>query len=158
MKELLVAVEDLGVAAYLSLNGYKVIGKKAKQLMFEVNREGLDDLHRLKFDYLSSQYHDFDAKLMSLKKIGDYTRLAVFWQSKELVREIDDLGASAYLNMNGFKVIGKKGKVVFFEVSEQDDGEFERMKYDYLSSPYHDFDAKLMSLKKLGDYMPKDRT
>ena len=43
MKELLVAVEDLGVAAYLSLNGYKVIGKKAKQLMFEVNREGLDD-------------------------------------------------------------------------------------------------------------------
>lgn len=71
---------------------------------------------------------------------------------------VEDLGAAAYLNLHGFKVVGKRSRAVFFETSREGEDEFNRTKFEYLSSAYHDFDAKLMSLKKLGDYMPdKDR-
>ena len=151
-KDFYMTVDDLGAAAYLSLHGFKVVGKRSKQILFESIRGGFDEFNRTKFDYLSSQYHDFDAKLMSLKKLGDYYPKI---QNQENVFEVEDLGSAAYLNMNGFKIIGKRGKQVYFEVSKGDEQEFNRHKYDYLASPYHDFDSKLMSLKKLGDYLPQ---
>lgn len=150
MKKEILSVDDLGAAAYLNLNGFRVVGKRSRQVFFESQKDSIDEFNRIKFDYLSSSYHDFDAKLMSLKKLGDYVPPSC----DGLLAEVDDLGAAAYLNMNGFKVIGKKGKFVFFELALNDKEEFNQMKYDYLSSPYHDFDSKLMSLKKLGDYMP----
>lgn len=150
MSNLYMSVEDLGAAAYLNLHGFRVVGKRSRHVFFEASHETQDEFNRTKFEYLSSPYHDFDAKLMSLKKLGEYHPKL----HGENIFDVDDLGSSAYLNMNGFKIIGKKGKLVFFEVNAGDEQEFNKMKYDYLSSPYHDFDAKLMSLKKLGDYMP----
>ena len=69
-------------------------------------------------------------------------------------RELNDLGAGAYLMMHGYKVIGRKGKAIVFEVEDSGIKEFEDRKMEYLRSEFHRFDACLMSLKKIGEYMP----
>lgn len=69
-------------------------------------------------------------------------------------KSVLDLGAAAYLMMHAYKVIGKKGKAVYFEVDEDSEDEFDKLVIDYLSSEFHRFDSCLMSLKKTGEYMP----
>ena len=69
-------------------------------------------------------------------------------------RNVTDLGIAAYVLMHGFKVIGKQGRSVYFEMEESEVDSFERLSLDYLSSDYHRFDSCLMSIKKIGEYMP----
>lgn len=153
-------VEDMGAAAYLNLHGYKISSKNGRQYVFEAVAESPDarsrsrDFNRTKFDYLSSQFHDFDAKLMSLKKMGDYRPDA---PKGGRMFDVDDLGEAAYLNMNGFKIIGKDGTVVHFEVNQGDEGEFGRHRSDYISSPYFLFDSKLRYLRKLNQLPDRER-
>ena len=72
-------------------------------------------------------------------------------------KEVSDLGAGAYLMMHGYKVIGRKGKSIVFEVEEDGVRVFEERTMEYLSSDFHRFDSCLMSLKKIGEYMPDKR-
>lgn len=72
-------------------------------------------------------------------------------------KEVSDLGAGAYLMMHGYKVIGRKGKSIIFEVEEDGVRVFEQRTMEYLSSDFHRFDSCLMSLKKIGEYMPDKR-
>lgn len=74
-------VTDLGVAAYLMMHEYKVIGKKSKCIYFEKiekkdyfeNAEKINkEFHQLIMDYLCSEFHRFDSCLMALKKISEY--------------------------------------------------------------------------------------
>jgi hypothetical protein len=69
---------------------------------------------------------------------------------------VTDLGAAAYIMMHKYKVVGKKGKAVYFEVNESEVNEFDNLQLEYLSSEFHRFDSCLMSLKKINEYMPKD--
>lgn len=70
---------------------------------------------------------------------------------------VTDLGAAAYIMMHKYKVVGRRGKSIYFEVTEGEDAEkFDMLMMDYLSSEYHRFDSCLMSLKKIGEYMPKE--
>lgn len=68
---------------------------------------------------------------------------------------VSDLGAGAYLLMHGFKVVGRRGRDFYFEVSEADQEDFEHKKLEYLSSEFHRFDSYIMSLKKIGEYSPR---
>lgn len=72
-------------------------------------------------------------------------------------KEVSDLGAGAYLMMHGYKVIGRRGKSIIFEVEENGVRIFEQRTMEYLSSDFHRFDSCLMSLKKIGEYMPDKR-
>ena len=69
-------------------------------------------------------------------------------------KEVSDLGAGAYLLMHGYPVIGRRGKAIVFEVEKSGADEFDQRTMEYLSSEFHRFDACLMSLKKIGEYMP----
>jgi hypothetical protein len=69
-------------------------------------------------------------------------------------KHVTDLGIAAYVLMHGYKVIGKQGRTVYFEMDESEVVSFERLALDYLSSDYHRFDSCLMSIKKIGEYMP----
>jgi len=68
-------------------------------------------------------------------------------------KTVEDLGAAAYLRMHGFIVVGRKGKVFYFDVQSKDDEAFNEATFDYPNSPYHDFDSHIMALKKLPHYI-----
>ena len=71
-KPVLKEVSDLGAAAYLMMHGYKVVGRRGKSILFEVEQKSLRELEQCTLDYLSSEFHRFDSCLMSLKKVGEY--------------------------------------------------------------------------------------
>ena len=77
---------------------------------------------------------------------------------EETVRkEIEDLGAGAYLLMLGYKVMGKRDKSTFvFQVPVKDERNFEDDQMAYLNSDFHRFDACLMSLKKIHNFLPRE--
>lgn len=69
-------------------------------------------------------------------------------EERKVLRDISDLGASAYLLMHGFKVVNRTDKTVVFEIYEREGEEFEDKQREYLRSEFHRFDSCLMSLKK----------
>jgi hypothetical protein len=141
------SVSDLGAAAYLLMHDLKVIGRKGKEIFFL-----LDDkctpakFDQLTLDYLSSEFHRFDACIMSLKKIGEYN-----FDTRN--RFVTDLGAAAYILMHKYKVVGRRGKAIYFEVDENSAEKFDEVALEYISSDFHRFDSCLMSLKKIGEYI-----
>jgi hypothetical protein len=72
---------------------------------------------------------------------------------KKSQKSVSDLGAAAYILLHNFKVIGRKGKDIYFLITEKNTTEqFDQLVLDYLSSEYHRFDSCIMSLKKIGEY------
>ena len=71
------------------------------------------------------------------------------------IRSVSDLGAGAYLMMHGYKVVGRSGKDILFEVTAKEDEDFERLELEYLTSEYHRFDSCIMSLKKIHERRPR---
>jgi hypothetical protein len=140
------SVGDLGSAAYILMHNYRVVGRKGKEIIFEVENEAKFD--ELCLDYLSSEFHRFDSCIMSLKKIKEYN-----FDSKN-TRFATDLGVAAYILMHKYKVLGKRGKSIYFEVeNEEVNIKFQDLALEYLSSDFHRFDSCLMSLKKIGEYI-----
>lgn len=66
-------VSDLGAGAYLLMHGYKVIGRRGRDFIFEIGESEEVEFEQRKLEYLSSEFHRFDSYIMSLKKIGEYT-------------------------------------------------------------------------------------
>ena len=146
------SVDDLGIAAFILMHGFHISGRKSRTFYFEVeNEQDLIEIDKLSFEYLSGPHRQFDTCLMSLKKIGEYLPT----DNKEY-KIVTDLGLAAFILMHGFKVKGRKGRTIYFYVSDQDINEFEKLSFEYLSSTYHDFDSCLMILKKVGEYTPND--
>lgn len=142
------SVSDLGAAAYILMHDYKVIGRQGRDIYFSIDdRETAEKFDQLTLDYLSSEFHRFDACIMSLKKIGEYPFIA------KSHRFITDLGAAAFILMHKYKILGKKGKAIYFETEGEEDDRFEELSLEYLSSDFHRFDSCLMSLKKIGEYI-----
>jgi hypothetical protein len=64
------------------------------------------------------------------------------------------LGAAAFLLMHKFKLIGKKGRAFYFDInSKEEETQFDELNLQYATSEFHDFDSKLMSLKKIGEFV-----
>lgn len=72
--------------------------------------------------------------------------------SEKIRKSVEDIGIAAYLRMHGFKVVGRKGKIFYFQIQSEEEGAFNEAVFDYPNSPYHDFDSHLMALKKLPHY------
>jgi len=69
------SVSDLGAGAYLLMHGYKVVGRQGKDIMFEIEPKEIEEFETLQLEYLRSEFHRFDACIMSLKKIQDHRNL-----------------------------------------------------------------------------------
>jgi hypothetical protein len=96
------SVSDLGAAAYILMHDYKVIGRRGKDIFFQVDDDERTPgkFDELTLDYLSSEFHRFDSCIMSLKKIGEYP-----FDHRQF-RFVTDLGAAAYILMHKYKVVG----------------------------------------------------
>lgn len=154
-------VNDLGVAAYILMHGYAVVGKKARSIYFECESDqAAQELDRLVLEYQPpNEFYTFDSCLMFLKKINEHIPEQI---NEDVHKIVSDLGVAAYLLMHeyrpksiGVKVIGKKGKYVYFEHPEGRGEDFERLSYQYLPSQFQIYDSNLMALKKIGEYMPR---
>lgn len=66
-------VTDLGAGAYLLMHGFRALGKRGRSYIFETDIKAAKEFDNLILDYLNSDFHRFDACLMSLKKMHDYT-------------------------------------------------------------------------------------
>lgn len=153
MLKLIKSIEDLGTAAYVLMHNYKLAGRKGKEVLFEVNEKEEEKFDVICLDYLSSEYHRFDSCIMSLKKIRDYN-----FEDTGKTRFATDLGVAAYILMHKYKVLGKKGKYIYFEVENQEINEkFDELAFEYLTSDFHKFDSCLMSLKKISEYISDKR-
>ena len=142
------SVSDLGAAAYLLMHEFRVIGRKGRDIFFFLDNEhNASKFDQLTLDYLSSEFHRFDACIMSLKKIGEYD-----FDLKNS-RFVTDLGAAAYLLMHKYKVVGKRGKAIYFEIEHDISDRFDEIALEYITSDYHKFDSCLMSLKKINEYI-----
>jgi hypothetical protein len=75
---------------------------------------------------------------------------------KQLRKSVSDLGIAAYLLMHGYKAVGRKGKTVYFDIKKEEENEFDRLSFDYVTGPYHQFDACLMILKKMPEYLREE--
>jgi hypothetical protein len=75
-------------------------------------------------------------------------------EMEAIYKKVGDLGAGAYLLMHGYRVVGRQGRAIVFEVEKTGEREFDSRTMEYLSSEFHRFDSCLMSLKKIGEYMP----
>lgn len=161
-------VNDLGVAAYILMHGYAVVGKRGRSIYFEcIGEEEKKGFDRLVLDYQPpNEFYTFDSCLMFLKKINEVVPEELDENRNKVVC---DLGVAAYLLMKeyggkygeqslGVKVIGKKGKYVYFEYPEGKGDDFERLSYQYLPSQFQTYDSNLMALKKIGEYMPAKNT
>lgn len=154
-------VNDLGVAAYLLMHGYVVVGKKARSIYFEVPDDDTD-FDRLVLEYQPpNEFYTFDSCLMYLKKINELIMPDNLDQ--ERIKTVTGLGVGAYILLQEYrqedkrlkvKVVGKKGKYVYFYVPEGRESAFERLIYQYLPSPFKTYDSNLMALKEHGEYMP----
>ena len=137
-------VKDIGVAAYFVLHGYKLRDKKDKSFIFAIDPLDHKKFEDLKISYLSSEFHHFDSCIMSLKKLEEYP-----FEIKSN-HFTNDLGCAAYLLMHKFILLGKKNKCFYFDVSsDTEETQFREINIQYSSSEFHDFDSKLMSLKKI---------
>jgi hypothetical protein len=152
-------VNDLGVAAYVLMHGYAVIGKRARSIYFEVEAEDDEGFDNLVLEYQPpNDFYTFDSCLMFLKKINEIVPKDM---DEDTHKVVSDLGVAAYLLMQeyrdnslGCKVVGKKGKYVYFSHPEGKGHDFERLSYQYLPSQFQTYDSNLMALKKIGEYMP----
>ena len=153
------AVNDLGVAAYILMHGYPVIGKRGRSIFFEVLEDD-KDFDELVLEYQPpNEFYTFDSCLMFLKKISELPPRDDL--DVDRIKTVADLGIAAYVLMHeykvkplGTKVVGKRGKFVYFYVPEGKDTEFERLEYKYLPSQFQTYDSNLMALKKIREYMP----
>lgn len=153
-------VNDLGVAAYILMHGYAVIGKRARSIYFECqNEQDAQEFENLIFEYQPpNEFYIFDSCLMFLKKINEYVPEEL---DESVTKVVSDLGVAAYLLMHecrpnslGVRVVGKRGKYVYFSHPEGKGGDFDSLSYQYLPSAFQTYDSNLMALKKIGEYMP----
>ena len=154
-------VLDLGVAAYLLMHGYNVMGKKGKAIYFECySEEEVISFNEQILEYQPpNEFYTFDSCLMYLKKIGE--GLVEEINSEDYVAQtVADLGAAAYIMLQeydkklGTKVLGKKDRLVYFKVPVEKVKDFQRLSFVYLKSPFQAYDNCLMTLKKTGECLP----
>jgi len=78
-------------------------------------------------------------------------------EKRKVRKVLSDLGASSYVKLHGFTCVGRKNRNFYFEMYEDQVNEFDQLCFDYSNSPMHDFDAQIMSLKKLPEYLPPEK-
>lgn len=136
-------IRDIGIAAYLVMHDYKLCDKQEKNFIFTIDQNENKKFEDLKISYLSSEFHHFDSCIMSLKKLEEYP----FELDSQFYT--NDLGCAAYILMHKFRLLGKKHKYFYFEISPEEEAQFREIMIQYSGSEFHSFDSKLMSLKKI---------
>ena len=88
------SVSDLGAAAYLLMHDIKVIGRRGKDIYFLITDEhSSDKFDQLTLDYLSSEFHRFDAYILmhKYKVVGKRGKAIYFEVEDEILDKFDEI-------------------------------------------------------------------
>lgn len=75
--------------------------------------------------------------------------------SKKIIKQITDIGCSAFMRMEGWRLVGKSNRSIFFEINAEDEKDFDTKCFEYSNSVFATFDHNLLTIKKLKEYMPE---
>lgn len=64
-----IQVKDLGMAAYLKLQGYDVHRRESRGFSFMIDPAEEEEFEALKVEYINGPFHKFDAEIMALKSL-----------------------------------------------------------------------------------------
>jgi hypothetical protein len=78
-------------------------------------------------------------------------------KEKVIRKQISDLGIAAWLNLHGHKFVGKKGRIIYFDIKETEEKEFDKLYVEYFDSLCAKFDMCLMNIKKFGEIVPPEK-
>lgn len=67
--EVLVTAKDLGLAAFLLMNGYKMHRRRGKEFDFIINEEDREEFEATKVEFINSSFCEYDNTIMALKKL-----------------------------------------------------------------------------------------
>lgn len=68
-KEITATVKDLGMAAYMKMQGYKLIRRRGREYDFAIEECEQDQFYKVQIEYVNSSFATFDSEIMNLKKL-----------------------------------------------------------------------------------------
>lgn len=68
-KSVVGSVKDLGMAAYLKMQGFELKARTGREFEFFVPESRQDEFNREQIKYVNSAFAEFDAEIMNLKKL-----------------------------------------------------------------------------------------
>lgn len=141
-------IGNLGLAAYLKMQGCKVTGRSNNVVFFEcVDENDRQRINRLKIDYVNSAFADFDGWLMTMKNmpIGPVDVV------NPALQEISSIGMATFLKMKtNWRLVGRPASSKFvFMVPVDESRKFEEAQFEWANHPLRTYDSAMMSLKSI---------
>ena len=69
-KKVVCSVKDLGMAAFLKMQGFALKARLNKEFQFYVPESEQDKFNDLQIEYVNSSFAEFDGEIMNLKKLS----------------------------------------------------------------------------------------
>ena len=64
-----VVVKDLGMAAYIKLQGYNLYRREGRGFSFLIEDGQTEEIEALKAEYINGPFHKFDSEILALKSL-----------------------------------------------------------------------------------------
>lgn len=141
-------IGNLGLAAYLKMQGCRVTGRTGSLVFFECNNEEEHKaINQHKIDYVNSSFAEFDGWLMTMKNMPQDPVDIV----NPAIQEINSLGLATYIKMkSNWRLVGRTGPSKFvFSVPVGEKHKFNELQFEWANHELRNFDAAMMSLKAI---------
>jgi len=140
-------VGNLGLAAYLKMQGCKVTGRGGNVVFFECTEEDRAKMNQHKIDYVNSAFAEFDGWLMTMKNMPVTSVDMV----NPALQEIHSMGMATFIKMRtNWRLVGRPANNSFvFMVPVNETHKFEEFQFEWANHPLRNFDAAMMSLKSI---------
>jgi len=141
-------VGNLGLAAYLKMQGFKVTGRSGNIVFFECKDDDeRDRINQHKVEYVNSAFAEFDGWLMTMKNMP----VAPVDMVNPALQEINSMGMATFIKMrSNWRLVGRPANNKFvFMVPVNETHKFEEFQFEWANHPLRNFDASMMSLKSI---------
>lgn len=141
-------IGNLGLAAYLKMQGCKVTGRSGNMVFFECSTdEEREKINQHKIDYVNSPFAEFDGWLMTMKNMPTTPIDMV----NPALQEIRSMGMATFIKMRtNWRLVGRPDNNKFvFMVPVNETHKFEEFQFEWANHPLRNFDASMMSLKSI---------
>jgi hypothetical protein len=141
-------IGNLGLAAYLKMQGCKVTGRSGNIIFFECkDSDESDRINQYKIDYVNSIFAEFDGWLMTMKNMPVVPLDVV----NPALQKINSMGIATFIKMrSNWRLVGRSSNNIFvFMVPVNENNKFQDFQFEWANHPLRTFDSSMMSLKSI---------